>query len=275
MTRRRRRAAIAVLSVGLFAGALAACTGAPAPTGETPTAFRAGINLLVLGDRTATVHVPRHTSGAVPLVLVLHELSGSGAVAMTYGFEPLVDSKGFVAVYPDGIDGSWNAGSCCGDAASRDTDDVAFLTSVVRMVESRTKVDPKRVYVTGFSNGAMMSYRLGCDTKLFAAIAPMSGDVMTGCDHPAPASVLEVHGLADTVVPYDEAADDPWRTADRCGPPVATQAGVMHASEADCADGRSVQVLTIDGMPHQVATSADGLDAAAEIWSFFATHPGR
>ncbi|WP_243063488.1 alpha/beta hydrolase fold domain-containing protein [Humibacter sp. RRB41] len=55
----------------------------------------------------------------------------------------------------------------------------------MKRVEARTKIDPKRVYVTGFSNGAMMAYRLGCETDLFAAIAPIAGDVESGCNHPA------------------------------------------------------------------------------------------
>jgi polyhydroxybutyrate depolymerase len=267
------RTVAAALALLMLGGVSTGCTAAhDAP--EPPAPLTAGIQELTLpGGRTATVHVPQHLESPAPLVLVLHELGGGGATAMGYGFEPLADSAGFVAVYPDGIDGSWNAGGCCGTAAGDGTDDVAFLTSVVHRVEAAAKIDPDRVYVAGFSNGAMMSYRLGCETTLFAAIAPMSGDVETACDHPAPASVLHVHGLDDTEVIFDASSDAPWRDADACGTPAVTQTARVHRAAADCADGRSVEVVTVDGLTHAIPTTADGFDTAAQIWAFFAAHP--
>ncbi|MHA7985001.1 CE1 family esterase [Rathayibacter sp. CAU 1779] len=257
----------------LLGGVLAGCS-ASAPA-ATPTPFTAGIHTITMkADRLVTVHVPAHVAGPAPLVLVLHEFPGNGALAMGYGFDPLVDTDGFVAVYPDGVgDGSWDAGGCCGDAALNETNDVAYLSSVVKEVEARTKIDPKRVYVTGFSNGAMMAYRLGCDTDLFAAIAPMSGDLESACKHPAAASVLHVHGLADIDVSFDSASDAPWRTADDCGPPTVTQNGGIHTSLADCAHGSSVEVVTIDGMAHEVPWATSQGFGAPDIWAFFKAHP--
>ncbi|GAA4161680.1 PHB depolymerase family esterase [Gryllotalpicola daejeonensis] len=266
------RTAVAAL-VLLLGATLAGCTGA-AHVAAAPAQLKSGVHVISMpGDRTVTVHVPKHLDGPAPLVLVLHEFGGVAATAMGYGFDPLVDSAGFVAVYPDGIEGSWNAGGCCGTAAESGKDDVAFLTSVVHKVEARTPIDPKRVYVAGFSNGAMMSYRLACETKLFAAIAPISGDVETGCDHPTAASVMHIHGLADTEVTFDASSDEPWRTADACRPPTVTQAARVHRSTAECADDRSVEVVTVDGLAHAIPTAADGFDAAAQIWAFFAAHP--
>jgi len=275
----RRWAAAGAAAALLIEGALAGCSAhgaATAPDGAAHAApLKPGVSALTLpGGRTATVHVPSHLAGPAPLVLVLHEIAGNGAVAAGYGFDPLVDADGFVAVYPDGIDGSWNAGGCCGDASDNGTDDVAFLTSVVKQVEARTAIDPKRVYATGFSNGAMMAYRLACETSLFAAIAPMSGDVVTDCTHPVPASVLHVHGMDDTDVVDRVGIDNPWRTADGCAPPTVAQSGQVHTSTAECADGRVVELVTIDGMSHQVSTAVNGYDAAARIWAFFEAHPG-
>lgn len=266
------RAVAAALMILLFGGLLAGCS-AHAPA-EPP--LKAGIHAVAMkGGRLVTVHVPAHLAGPAPLVLVLHEFPGSGALAMGYGFDPLVDADGFVAAYPDGLDGSWNAGGCCGDAADNDTNDVAFLTSVVKRVEARTKIDPKRVYVTGFSNGAMMAYRLGCETDLFAAIAPIAGDVESGCNHPAAASVLHVHGLADSTVAFDSGSEAPWRKSDDCDPPNVTQSGGVHRSIAACAHGRAVEVVTIDGMDHEIPWVAAKGFGAPDIWAFFAAHPRR
>jgi polyhydroxybutyrate depolymerase len=276
--RAKLRAAASALMILMLCGLLAGCSGHSAASAPPP--LRAGVHAITMkGDRLVTVHVPAHRAGPAPLVLVLHEFPGNGAMAMGYGFDPLVDTEGFVAVYPDGLGGSWNAGGCCGEASDNDTNDVAFLTSVVKQVEARTKIDPKRVYVTGFSNGAMMSYRLGCQTDLFAAIAPIAGDVESDCKHPAPASVLHVHGLADSAVAFDSASDAPWRKSDDCGPPKVTplkgtQSGTVHRSVAECAHGRSVEVVTIDGMDHEIPWAASqGFGAAQEIWAFFAAHP--
>jgi polyhydroxybutyrate depolymerase len=268
MMRAKFRAAVAALMILMLGGLLAGCTAAPPP-------LKAGVHAIVLkGDRLVTVHVPTHHTKPAPLVMVLHEFPGNGALAMGYGFDQLVNTEGFVAVYPDGFSGSWNAGGCCGDAGDDDKNDVAFLSSVVKEVEARVSIDPKRVYVTGFSNGAMMSYRLGCDTDLFAAIAPMSGDLETGCKHPTAASVLHIHGLSDGAVTFDHTSDDPWRKADDCGPPKVTDDGAVHSSVATCAHGRSVEVITIDGMDHQIPMGASqGFNAASKIWPFFKAHP--
>jgi polyhydroxybutyrate depolymerase len=264
--RSKLRAATIALMFLLLGGLLAGCSAtAPAPT---PTPLKAGVQYFTMdGDRLVTVHVPAHHNGPAPLVLVLHEWPGNGAMAMGYGFDPLVDTKGFVAVYPDGLDGQWDSGAA---------DDVKFLSSVVKQVEARTKIDPKHVYATGFSSGARMSYRLACDTDLFAAIAPIAGEVEFPCDHPAAASVMHVHGLADTTNALDSSADDPWRKADGCEPPTVTQSGGIHRSIADCKHGRSVELVTIDGLGHAIPWAiSQGFDTGPEIWAFFAAHPKR
>ena len=273
--RAKLRAAAVALMVLLLGTLLAGCSTPAAPPASPPPPLKSGVQVLVLqGGRQVTVHVPAQLTKPAPLVLVLHGFPGNGPMAMGYGFDDLVDTDGFVGVYPDGIDGSWNAGGCCGDAMDDKTNDVAFLTSVVKTVEARTEIDPKRVYATGFSNGAMMSYRLGCDTDLFAAIAPIAGDVESACDHPVAASVLHVHGLEDTVVNFKASSDDPWRKADDCGAPTVTQTGGVHRSVADCKAGRSVEVVTIDGVDHEVPLAPSQEYAAAEqIWAFFAAHP--
>lgn len=137
-------------------------------------------------DRTYLVHVPAGLSGAAPLVLMLHGGYGTGAQAeRSYGWDALADQDHFVVAYPDGLDRAWNSGGgCCGKAARRDVDDVAFLTAVVADVEARVPVDPARVYAAGMSNGAMMAYRLACDSDVFAAIGP--GPARSPRTRPAP-----------------------------------------------------------------------------------------
>ncbi|MCF4121782.1 prolyl oligopeptidase family serine peptidase [Antribacter sp. KLBMP9083] len=277
------RRAWSVMAAALL---LAACTGPAEPDGAAPSpgpalTRAAGVDLpagdttveLDGGPRTYTVHVPETLGGPAPLVLALHPLSGSGAQLQALsGWDDLADAEGFVVVYPDGIGGSWNAGGCCGAAVQQQVDDVAFLTAVLVQVEASLDIDPDRVYVTGFSNGAMMSYRLACETSRFAALAPVGGDLRVPCADPQPASVLHVHGLADSVVPF-QSSDTPWLEAGECGEAVATAVGPVHTSTAACADDRTVEVVTLTGVGHVWPSTADGFDTLSAVWAFFEEHP--
>jgi polyhydroxybutyrate depolymerase len=191
---------------------------------------------------------------------------------------------------------------CCGEPGRTGVDDVAFVRAVVDDVAARLAIDPARVYATGMSNGAMMSYRLACDTTLFAAVAPVAGTMLGDCPGPAPTSVLHLHGLADASVRYDGSRgtgrteiDGPpvpdvvaaWRRTAGCAAPETTRAGPVTTERAACPAGREVTLLTIAAAGHQWpgsdptrAQRASGADepstavnATAEIWQFFGTHP--
>jgi len=286
----KRLLAIAAASALLLTGC-ALRTPTPAPTAET------GVQHTVDG-RTYLLTVPANAPANAPLVIMLHGGFGSGSQAeKSYGWDELAASEGFIVAYPDGEGRAWNAGGgCCGAPGRDGTDDVAFITSVVADIEARHSIDPARVYATGMSNGALLSYRLACDTDLFAAIAPVAGTIVGDCPTPHPTSVLEIHGLADQNVRMDGSpgagvasvdgmpvadVNDLWRTADSCQPPQVSTSGPVTTSTATCADGRTVMLTTIEGAGHQWPGSEkirDGgdppstaLDATATIWAFFAT----
>lgn len=103
-----------------------------------------------------------------PLVLVLHGGGGNGenAAAMT-GFTAKAMQEGFIVVYPDGSGRlgdrllTWNAGHCCGYALEQKIGEAAFFSALIDKFILDHGADPKRVYITGLSNGAMMAHRLG------------------------------------------------------------------------------------------------------------------
>ena len=75
---------------------------------------------------------------------------------------------------------AWNAGSCCGSPARTPIDDIGFVLAVLDAVAAEYNLDPDRVYATGFGNGGMMAYRLGCEAAdRFAAIAPVVSALTT------------------------------------------------------------------------------------------------
>jgi polyhydroxybutyrate depolymerase len=103
-------------------------------------------------------------------------------------------------VYPAGYHQSWNAGGCCGDAAARNVDDVAFLKALV------PRVDPGHqhpIYLAGYSNGGRMAYRMACSAPgVFDAIAVAKAMPMPGCVVTHPVTILQIAALDDTAVPF-------------------------------------------------------------------------
>lgn len=266
----------ALLAVVLLS---AGCTGL--------SAAAAGSTVHRLGDRTYLLYVPDGLPSDAPLVVMLHGGFGSAAQAeRTYGWDRLADASKFAVAYPDGLGRAWNAGGgCCGRPASDGVDDVGFITAVVADVGRQVGIDPKRVYATGISNGGMMTYALACNTAVFAAIGPDSATQLDTCGDPHPTSVLHIHGTADTRIRYDGGRgegfahiDGPpvsqvntfWRNADRCAAPTVTVDGAVTTSAAECADGRGVELMTVDGGGHEWPAFATD-----RLWQFFAAHPAR
>lgn len=240
--------------------------------------------------RTVLVHVPPGYEGssATPLVLNMHGFTSNPTQQIAFsGMNPVADAEGFLVAYPAGTDNSWNAGVCCGIAASGDVDDVGFLREVVAELSTQLCVDPTRVYATGMSNGGYMSHRLGCEASdLFAAVAPVAGAIgIPSCEAERPLPVVAYHGTEDNLVPYESGRDGAveWAVSNGCGPdPTETTMYGKSRCErwTDCADGVEVELCTLEDMGHcwpggseQLCISvigpySDDVDANAHMWSF-------
>jgi polyhydroxybutyrate depolymerase len=245
----------------------------------------------------------------VPLVFVFHGGGGrASGIAPHTGFSRLAEREGFVAVYPDGLEGRWNDGR--GYAATHD--DVGFVHALLDTLQRELSIDPRRVYATGISNGAMFAYRLACDLPgVFAAVAPVAGampvDLAPSCRHTEPVSVIAMQGTADPLMPYAGggvarrrgrvlSADQSvvfWATLDGCTDPVLVMPEENPAPEDGtrirrtifngCRDRRGVELYTVVGGGHTwpggppagraVGRVSRDIDATPLIWSFFAQHP--
>ena len=97
----------------------------------------------------------------------------------------------------------WSDGSPHAVSAPRAVDDVAFLAAVLDDLARRFPADPRRVCVTGFSNGAGMTFRLAAErAERIAAIAPVSGYCWLDAPRPArPVPTLYLVGMQDPLVP--------------------------------------------------------------------------
>ncbi len=168
-------------------------------------------------ERTYLLHVPPQVAGegALPLVIMLHGGTGTGAgAAELYGWPAKSDEAGFLVAFPDGVGRTWNAEHCCGPSHRQEVDDVGFIAKLIDDIAKRVDVDRRRVFATGMSNGAMMSYRLAAERPdLFAAIGPVAGAIGGQSDAGAPLQVIQqpgqpvaviiFHGQQDMRVKYD------------------------------------------------------------------------
>jgi len=165
-------------------------------------------NMTINGaDRHYIVSAPA-SGGPRPTIFVLHGGGGSANNAIrSTGFEPLVARENLVAIYPNAFRREWNDGREGRQQTRGNTDDVAFIRILVKALVDEGIADPKRIYVTGPSNGGMMTLRLLCEAPdLFAAAAPIIAslpvDAASKCRPARPLPVLVINGTADPLVPY-------------------------------------------------------------------------
>ena len=273
-----------------------ALTSTPAPKPTAAMTVQPGDSertLTVNGlERSYQLHIPPGLDSlqAVPVVFVFHGLgigSMPESMPLLTGFDEVADTAGFLVVYPTGIGLSWNAGSCCEYAFRANVDDQAFVRQILSDLETIVSIDQDRIYATGVSNGAQLAYRLGCEmSDTFAAIAPVSDAlVFSPCQPQEAVSLMHVHGLKDTVTPFEgggvydiqpvEQIIAAWVQLDECtGSAKVEQQGtiITHTSYDSCRAGAAVELYTIGPGGHEWP-SKYVWPAAQIIWDFFAAHP--
>lgn len=251
------------------------------------------------------------TSGPLPLVLVFHGGGGNMSVVFNQLAFGTLSPRSFLTVFlqgdgpelgssplPPGVptDGMWNCGHLYQEGVLNQfrRDDVAFVDALLLEVTRRTatagwRIDQSRTYAVGYSNGGMMAYRLAAErSSEFAAIAVIAGSIGGHPDpddptldahinHPAtfdaePVSVLHIHGLLDTSVPFqggigeqrvpaDPRSDltvadaiESWVSHNGCDarPEIDVYPDGLRRRWSDGRDGTEVQLLTSPSAGHEV-----------------------
>ena len=256
--------------------------------------------------------LPQYAAQKRPLVFVLHGGGGNAENAMRmFGFSRVALQDGAIIVYPDG-DGrfegkmeTWNAGHCCGYAMEHKSDDIGFISALIDKFVAEDDADPKRVYVTGMSNGGMMTHRLGIAlSDKIAAIAPDVGGLFGDEAKPTHGvSVLALNGGKDKSIPIDGGQTEGrfarawdgtplkpvvyqgqfWAAANGCKPnPKETQQGTVKTIRYNCPEGLDVvQMISLEEghtWPGGKKGARLGDDPGNEfsasqvIWDFFKAH---
>jgi len=213
----------------------------------------------------------------LPVVIDFHPRGGTAASWKgSTNWASVADSKGFVVVWPNGIESSWNVGRCCGPAHDQGIDDVAFARAIVTTLARDACIDSKRVYATGCSNGGGMAYKVACDAAdVFAAVAPVDFDCTTGptndvscaaCTPTRPISETQFRATDDSVVPYDGGVSAvtsaiifpgapanfaTWAEINMCtGTPQALPDHPSCQAYPTCAEGADTILCTVQGGSH-------------------------
>jgi polyhydroxybutyrate depolymerase len=310
----------------LAVAALFAAPGAIAPAlsrAEAPLPG-AGTHALALQaesrERTYLAYVPASAPAlGAPIVIALHGFGGSGRNIFEQGrWAAAANRHGFIVLAPDGVTEyadrrpsfarnprSWNSGPGTGSYAERaGIDDVGYLRTLIDRWVAAGRADSRRVFATGFSNGAAMAFRAGAQLPTrIAAIAPVANALLVPL--PAldpPVSLLLIWGEEDPLNPVEggelerqghkvvrpsgEASFNLWSERLACpGPPTRQQpdADVTLVRHSGCAAGSEARFYLVAGLGHQwpggnttlrlvSGPPSDALDATAKIWAFFARH---
>ncbi|MEM7225691.1 MAG: PHB depolymerase family esterase [Pseudomonadota bacterium] len=197
---------IGVALLALAAGSVAADTRGLEHQGEK--------RRFLLHNGAAAAQAP------MPLVVALHgyrskeKVLAAGDDLSSLRWDPLdalASREGFLVAYPAALLGQWNLFEGLRDTTlddGRPLDDVGFILAVIARLVDDGLADPRRVYLTGFWDGAIMSYRLLCLAESpFAAAAPMGGTMAQthrdACAAEAPSPVMVIAGTNDLILPYD------------------------------------------------------------------------
>lgn len=250
-----------------------------------------------------------------PCVIAMHGGGGTArAMLIESDLLAFADKKRFILALPEGNrpdtsrpgafvgnPQTWNDGS---GRFSVDCDDVGFVSKLIDELIANHNADPARIFVTGFSNGASMTLRLGVELSAkIAAIAPVSGHLwnmdwiqekpvpmcyMIGVDDPlnpinggnvrTPGGVVEYHPPVSKTI-------DKWVSNLSCkSEPKTTfdKNGVKCQTYADCKDSMQIEYWIVEGLGHvwpgavvslvpesMVGKPSGKLSANEMLWAFF------
>lgn len=145
-------------------------------------------------DREYFVHIPKSYTGnqAVPMVFMLHGTSGNGEeFYQRSGWKEVGESQNLITVFPSSwrycihsqgetsTTTKWNTTPdaewtfCSGQTPKND---IKFLRTIIDEMSLKYKIDAKRIYLAGFSNGGQMAAK--CTIELsdkLAAVVQSAG----------------------------------------------------------------------------------------------------
>jgi polyhydroxybutyrate depolymerase len=218
---------------------------------------------------------------SAPIIVVLSGINAPVDVEIKRDFMVPYAAAGLAElVYPVAYQMSWNAGGCCGKAASQHVDDMAFMHALVAVVDPGHR---HPLVVVGYSNGGRLAYEMACGSSdPFDETVIVKAMPDGGCALRRPMTILQVDSLNDPFIPYqpgDQGIESPpatvqnasLRALDGCsGAPIATRLSAMTYTTWSCRSGQRVGFAVWDDEAHSFPYPERNTPAASQvIWAFF------
>lgn len=306
----KSRFLITLLSIGI----ITACEPIQAQQLSSPNLPTTGASSQKLTDqnllRSYYIYIPSsyNSNHPMPLVLVFHGDDGTGrSISNVSEFNKLAEQKGFIVVYPDGLDNNWRLKQ----QNSKGIDDITFVNHLIDNLQNNLNIDGNRIYATGFSKGGIFAQVLACTlSDKIAAFASVAGALPVQrekqCQPQTPVSMLMINGTNDKSVHYQ--GDEPsqkgalvsipetvnfWREQNQCQgslknvafePNESSDTTVKTVAYNNCVSGSEVLHLAVINGGHQWYGGAStdenvnkfnqklGLNSTETIWNFFTRH---
>ena len=234
-------------------------------------------------SREYIIYIPQNYSATIslPLLLSFHGLGSNMEFNYSYTrFDEIAERENLIVVYPNGIKNNWTL-------SSDNNPDIDFIKTLLAQLEDDYKIESKRIYSTGMSEGGFFSFKLACSlSNRITAVASVTGSMyqyaINNCFPSRPISVLQIHGTEDNIVPYTstERLLDFWTSHNHTD----TIPIISNIPDVDTNDGSTVQrfeYLNGDNdveVQHLKIINGDHLwpghrgnmdiNASEEVWSF-------
>lgn len=164
-------------------------------------------------ERKYMYYIPAgyESKAKLPVVFFLHGMGASAQIGVNVlgpQFHARADRDKAIVVYPDATSKHWNDKLGGSYPLTDNVDDVAYITHLIDLFIKDFKADESRVYISGSSNGGMMTYRLSVDIpEKITAIAPfissISPQVANEFPNAKPIPIIITSGTADTIIKWD------------------------------------------------------------------------
>ncbi|GAB2673894.1 CE1 family esterase [Nocardia goodfellowii] len=275
----------AALALAITAGPAAA----DEETFEDPEGMAAACSTTPVNDDKVTldgryyrIHVPAGISAAgAPLLVAIHGgHSSPERHASETGWNGFVDQKKAIVVYPRGSkDGETQDNGQPGWGWHADDTDVAHIMKVVANVRAKYCVDPRRIHLSGHSNGGQMASRAGCVQAGFFASGAVYAPAPppTGCNPSRAISWGVFASAGDTTVlePVAYGHLMYWNWENRpCGNE-QNDGGtdVKDSNRWSCDAGTQTLWRVYNGGSHQWPTGARRTEMMNRMWQLFQAYP--
>lgn len=178
----------------------------PTPPTQRPAIGKSALGLAAGRDGLLFVPASYDPTRPAPLVLMLHGAGQSAEIGIR-PFLPLADAAGAILLAPDSRGGTWDF--LYGPYGA----DVAFIDRALTHVFERCAVDPNRVVIEGFSDGASYALSLGLTNgDFFSRVVAFSPCILAPAARVGRPKIFISHGTEDRILPFDN-----------CGRRLATQ----------------------------------------------------